>query len=131
MKKEGLVMLQTEPEPLQIDLKRMAVIVVDVQNAFVSRGGMFDLRGFDISHIAQVIEPIKKITSAARAKKVKIVYSNLPDIIRDKETHFSKHPGPWQTNRRHKGENLNLFRNNVLLSIAAGCDQELIAVIAV
>jgi len=74
MKKEGLVMLQAEPEPLQIDLKRMAVIVVDVQNAFVSRGGMFDLRGFDISHIAQVIEPIKKITSAARAKKVKVVY---------------------------------------------------------
>lgn len=42
-------MLQTEPEPLEIDLKRTAVVIIDMQNTFVSKGGFFDLLGADIS----------------------------------------------------------------------------------
>lgn len=74
MKEDELVIIQAEPEPLEIDLKRTAVLVIDMQNAFVSKGGMFDLWGFDISTTPQVIEPIKKIISAARAKQIKVVY---------------------------------------------------------
>ena len=66
--------LEAQPEPLEIDLKRMAVLVIDMQNAFVSKGGMFDLWGFDISTIPRVIDPIKKIITAARAKKVKVIW---------------------------------------------------------
>jgi len=33
----------TEPEPIKIDVLKTAVIVVDMQNAFLSRGGYFDL----------------------------------------------------------------------------------------
>lgn len=66
--------LQAEPEPLEIDLKRLAVVVVDMQNAFVSKGGMFDLWGFDISNNLKIIEPIKKITNAAQEKGVKVIY---------------------------------------------------------
>ena len=43
------IMLEAEPEPLEIDLQRIAVMVIDMQSAFVSKGGMFDLRGQDIS----------------------------------------------------------------------------------
>lgn len=32
-----------EPEPIDIDLQITAVIVIDMQNAFIRRGGMFDL----------------------------------------------------------------------------------------
>lgn len=67
-------LLQAEPEPLKIDLLRTAVIVIDMQNAFVSKGGMFDLLGFDVLPIQKTIEPIKRINSAARAKKCKVVY---------------------------------------------------------
>ena len=41
-----MVRLQAKPEPLDIDLERTAVVVVDMQNSFVSKGGMFDLAGF-------------------------------------------------------------------------------------
>ena len=41
--------LDTRPEPLEIDLARTAVVVVDMQNAFASRGGLLDLAGVDIS----------------------------------------------------------------------------------
>jgi len=63
-----------EPEALEIDLARSAVIVVDMQNAFVSKGGMFEARGFDVVSIQRVIEPIRSICDKAREKKVKVIY---------------------------------------------------------
>ena len=36
-----MVRLQARPEPIDIDLERTAVVVVDMQNSFVSKGGMF------------------------------------------------------------------------------------------
>jgi len=70
----GLIILKAEPEPLQIDLTRMAVVVIDMQNAFVSKGGMFDLSGEDITRGQRIIEPIKGIIRAARARGVRVIY---------------------------------------------------------
>ncbi len=33
-------MLEAEPEPLEIDLQKTAVVVIDMQNTFVSKGGV-------------------------------------------------------------------------------------------
>ena len=66
--------LQAEPEPLEIDLQRTAVIVIDMQHTFVSKGGKFDLRGEDVVKTQTIIEPIKRITSTARAKGMRIIY---------------------------------------------------------
>jgi hypothetical protein len=63
-----------EPERVDIDLQRTAVIVIDMQNAFISKGAMFDLRGFDVTPNQKIIEPIKRICNAARAKGVKVIY---------------------------------------------------------
>ena len=63
-----------EPEPIEIDLERSAILVVDMQNAFVSKGGMFEARGFDIESIQKIIEPISRICGKAREKKVKVIY---------------------------------------------------------
>ena len=68
--------LQAEPEPLEIDWKRTAVVVVDVQNALVSKGGMIDLIGtYDVSERQKIIAPLKDVTERARAKGCKIVYT--------------------------------------------------------
>lgn len=67
-------LIQTEPEPIEIDLQSTAVIVVDMQNAFVSKGGFLDLMGIDTSPIQQIIEPIKEICNAARSKQIKVIY---------------------------------------------------------
>jgi ureidoacrylate peracid hydrolase len=66
--------LIAEPEALEIDLVRSAVIVVDMQNAFISKGGMFETRGFDVVSIQRVIEPIRIICDKAREKKVRVIY---------------------------------------------------------
>ena len=67
-------MLQAEPEPIEIDLRSTAVMVIDMQNAFVSKGGFFDLTAVDISHSQQIIEPINHLCKAARAKQIKVIY---------------------------------------------------------
>jgi ureidoacrylate peracid hydrolase len=74
MKQQKLVTLQAEPQPLEIDLARMAIIVVDMQNAFASKGGMLDLWGSDLSRIPGVIHATKKTIEAARNKGIKVIY---------------------------------------------------------
>lgn len=77
------VVVQTTPEPLEIDLKKTAVIMVDMQNAFISKGGMFDLNGIDISQFQKLIDPCARITSAARSKGVKVIHIRMaynPDL---------------------------------------------------
>ena len=61
-----MIALRAKPNQICIDLRRTAVIVVDMQNAFASKGGMFDVAGFDISGAAHVIEVNHAILGAAR-----------------------------------------------------------------
>lgn len=68
------VMLEAEPEPIELDLQRTAIMVVDMQNASVRKSGMLDLIGIDISGTQKIIEPVKEITSAARARGCKVIY---------------------------------------------------------
>ena len=77
------IMLQAEPQPLQIDLQRMAVVVVDMQNAFASEGGLLNLLGTDVSGTPKIVEVINHITEAARARGVRVVcvvHHHSPDL---------------------------------------------------
>jgi ureidoacrylate peracid hydrolase len=78
-----MVTLLAKPEPLDIDLERTALVVVDMQNSFVSKGGMFDLAGFDIASSVPVIEVNRRLLAASRKAGVKVVYlamSFKPDL---------------------------------------------------
>jgi ureidoacrylate peracid hydrolase len=69
--------IEAEPEPIGIDFAKTALLVVDMQNAFVSKGGYFDAIGIDISATAGIILPCKKIISAGRKNGIKIVYLKM------------------------------------------------------
>jgi len=77
IKPSRLVTVNAKPEPIEVDLRRTAVIVVDMQNAFVSKGGMFDTFGWDISAAEGVIENNKKILDAARKVGCKVIYLKM------------------------------------------------------
>ena len=68
------ITLPSKPKTIQIDLKRTAVIVVDLQNAFVSERGMFALSGINVSGTQTIIEPCKNVISAARERDCKVIY---------------------------------------------------------
>lgn len=69
--------IRAEPDPIRVDLLKTAVIVVDMQNAFVKRGGYFDVAGYDLSGVERIIAPCQKIITAARQKGAKIIYFQM------------------------------------------------------
>lgn len=66
--------IKATPDSIAIDTARTAVIVVDMQNDFGSKGGMFDRAGINISIIQKVINPTAKVIAAAREAGIKIIY---------------------------------------------------------
>jgi ureidoacrylate peracid hydrolase len=72
-----MLTFSTKPEPLKADPERSAVIVVDMQNAFASRGGMFDLSGVDISGARRVIAVLQQTLDKAREAGMKVVYLQM------------------------------------------------------
>ena len=74
MREQKLIVLPAEPQPVEVDLNRTAVIVVDMQNTFVSKGGMFDSFGIDLSSTIKIIQPIQSIIAKARSSGVKVIY---------------------------------------------------------
>jgi ureidoacrylate peracid hydrolase len=106
IKPSRFVTINAKPEPIEVDLCRTAVIVVDMQNAFVSKGGMFDLFGRDISEAERVTESTRKITEAARKAECKVIYLKMsydPD--------YSNSGGP-ESPHWHKELGLVTMRKN-------------------
>lgn len=68
------VTLAAEPKPLEIDPHLTTVMVIDMQNATVSNGGMFNLLGLDVTNNQKTIDPIIKLTTASRVKGRKVIY---------------------------------------------------------
>ena len=81
--KTGSVTLDAKPEPIAVDPARTAVIVVDMENDFAAKGGMFDRAGADISEAQKAIAPTAKVLAAARQAGMKIIYLKMgyrPDL---------------------------------------------------
>jgi ureidoacrylate peracid hydrolase len=77
------VTIDAKPAPLTIDTAATAVIVVDMQNDFGSKGGMFERAGIDISGIQKAVAPTARALDIARHAGIKIVYLKmafLPDL---------------------------------------------------
>lgn len=75
--------LDSKPNPLEVDFKKSAVVVVDMQNAFASKGGMLDIAGVDITGASRVIRVIRSVLDAARRMAVPIVHLRMaykPDL---------------------------------------------------
>lgn len=69
--------IQATPAPVEIDPARTAVLVIDMQNAFGSPGGMFDKAGVPITSIQAAVAPTRTAVEAARRAGVKIVYLKM------------------------------------------------------
>ena len=90
------ITIEAKPQPITIDTSHTAVIVVDMQNDFGSKGGMFDRAGLDISIVQRAIPPTAKVLAAARSVGIEIVYLKMgfrPDL--------SDMGAPGSPNRAH------------------------------
>jgi ureidoacrylate peracid hydrolase len=91
------IQLPARPGPVQVDLSRTALIVVDMQNDFGADGGMFDRAGIDIAPIKAIVPGIARVIAAAREAEVPIIFlrqQHDPDLLSTGgpgAPHFIKH----------------------------------------
>lgn len=78
-----VVTIDARPAPIQVDLAKTALLVVDMENDFGAEGGMFHRAGIDISGIRAVVAPTARVLATARAVDMKTIYLKMafrPDL---------------------------------------------------
>ena len=78
-----VVSIQAKPEPITIDPSTTAAIVIDMQNDFCSKGGMFDRAGIDISATRSAVEPTARTLPCVRKAGISVIYLKMgfrPDL---------------------------------------------------
>jgi ureidoacrylate peracid hydrolase len=89
--------LMARPDSVSFDAASTAIIVVDMQNDFGSKGGMFDRSGIDISGIQKAIVPTLNVLTAARESGIEVIYlkmgfnEDLSDLGREEYRSRIKH----------------------------------------
>ncbi len=81
--KSQVVRIDAKPEAIAIDTAKTAVIVIDMQNDFGAKGGMFDCAGIDLAAFQKAVGPTARVLASARRAGVKIVYLKMgfrPDL---------------------------------------------------
>jgi ureidoacrylate peracid hydrolase len=72
-----MLTLDAKPASLTLDTAKTAIIVVDMQNDFGTKGGMFDRAGIDISMIQRAVAPTTRVLAAGRKAGIKVVYLKM------------------------------------------------------
>ena len=68
--------IDAEPQAVTFDANRSALVVVDMQNDFCSKGGYLDYRGIDVTPDRAPIAPIAALLPVLRAEGLPIVWLN-------------------------------------------------------
>lgn len=66
--------LVARPEALGMKPEETAIVVVDMQNGYASKGGYVDLRGFDVSGTRAVIDNIATVVALAHEAGMPVVF---------------------------------------------------------
>ena len=66
--------LKAEPESIKFAPEHTVLIVIDMQNAYTSKGGYLDLAGFDVSATQPVVKKIKQAVDAAHQAGIQVIY---------------------------------------------------------
>lgn len=75
--------VEAEPEPIDIDLKKTAIVMIDMQRDFLEPGGFGESLGNDVSLLGKAVAPCAALLEGARARGVLIVHTregHRPDM---------------------------------------------------
>lgn len=68
--------IAAEPQNIVIDATKSALMIVDMQNDFCTKGGWLDSRGIDVSPNRKPLEPINRLVAAFRQQSIPVVWVN-------------------------------------------------------
>ena len=75
--------IDAQPQSVTIDLARTAIVVIDMQNDFCTKGGWVDYLGADYTPDRAPIEPLQRLLPALRTAGVPVIWvnwGNRPDL---------------------------------------------------
>lgn len=104
------IVIPSRPDPVTFDLEETALIVVDMQNAYASRGGYVDILGSDLSEAPAVIQVIARVLVAVRPLNLPIFFTQ-----NGWDHQLREAGGPGSPNW-YKSNALKLMRQNSELS---------------
>ena len=99
------VPLAATPEAIELPIPETALVVVDMQNGYASRGGYRDLAGRDMGPTQRVIDNTKRLVNAARRAGLTLVF-----LQNGWDAELKSSGGPASPNW-HKSNPLKLMRN--------------------
>src|ERR1700761_1296712 len=77
------VTIACAPQNVTVDLLRTAIVVIDMQNDFCTKGGWVDHIGGDYRPDRKPIEPLQRLLPALRSAGVPVIWvnwGNRPDL---------------------------------------------------
>ena len=72
-----------EPEPIDLDWSKAALVIIDMQRDFMEPGGFGETLGNDVSQLARAVTPIGSVLAAAREMGLLVIHTregHLPDL---------------------------------------------------
>jgi nicotinamidase-related amidase len=67
--------IRAEPNPFEITLERLALVIIDMQRDFLQKGGFGETLGNDVSRLSVAIRPCAKLLERARELGVLVVHT--------------------------------------------------------
>ena len=77
------VVVQAEPEPIELDIERTALVIIDMQRDFLLPGGFGETLGNDVSRLTAAVRPIAWLLEIARARRMLVIHTregHRPDL---------------------------------------------------
>ena len=68
--------IAAEPQNITVDAAKSALLIVDMQNDFCTKGGWLDSRGIDVNPNRKPIRPLAALIEAFRTNQIPVVWVN-------------------------------------------------------
>jgi biuret amidohydrolase len=75
--------IEAEPEPLEVDTGRMALVIIDMQRDFLEPGGFGAVLGNDVTRLTAAVGPCANVLAAARRAGILVIHTregHRPDL---------------------------------------------------